>query len=175
MDFDSSCILYRMKRKKIHYVPGLISLIGLPILIFILSQNPDKAKNAVRIFLPSDEKDESGQMRKFSKYYLYKIVENKKIIQVELDNVPEERYLTGSRLKFITREIERLKFTNDNSFVLKIHLSDSSTLGEFVWMVNQTLVYQIKRWGFVDDTFYFFNSPPDTVKEELPVVKTLNL
>ena len=164
-----------MRRKNIHYVPGLISLIGLPVLIFIFTPSPAKPKNAVRIFLPSDVKGESGPMRIFSKYYLYKMVKNKKNIQVELDNLPEERYLTGPKLKFITREIERLKFANDNSFVLKIHLNDSSTVGEFVWMVNQTLIYQLKRWGFADNTFYFFNSLPDTMKEKIPAIKPLYL
>ncbi len=138
----------------------------MPVLLFIFSPSPAKPKNAVRIFLPADEKDETGLINKYSKYYLYKIVKNKKIVQVELDNLPEERYLTGPKLEFITREIERLKFTHDNSFVLKIHLSDSCTLGDFVWMVNQTLIYQLRRWSFADDTFYFFNSSPDTIKQE---------
>ena len=153
-----------MKRKKLYYIPGLISLVGLPILLFFMNPEDPEEKTCVKLFLPSDEKPSDGNI-KFSKYGVYDLVKKKKLTTIYLDDYtgfddPQELYLSNTKLSFIQREIERLEFTNDTSSALKIEFGDQATYGQFIWLMNQTMLYHVKRFAVVDNEFYLFANPP---------------
>src|SRR5579859_2067283 len=109
--------LSKMKRKKLFYVPGLISLLGIPIIVFCFSQAYKPSKlTSVKLFIPADRKCDD-QFISFSKGCFYKSIKDKKIIRVDLNepSALEQPYLFQHKLDFISREIERLQFTNDTS------------------------------------------------------------
>jgi len=153
-----------MKRKKLYYIPGLISLIGLPILLFFMNPEDPEEKTCVKLFLPSDEKPKDGNI-KFSKYGVYDLVKKKKLTTIYLDEYigfddSQELYLSNTKLSFIQREIERLEFTNDTSSVLKVEFDKQATYGQFIWLMNQTMLYHVRRFALVDNEFYLFANPP---------------
>jgi hypothetical protein len=72
MDSFPFGILYWMKRKKIYYLPGMISLIGLPLFVWIFLLPHHQAQywvysKPLRLFIPSDDKA-TGWVRNFFKY-----------------------------------------------------------------------------------------------------------
>ncbi len=160
-----------MTRKKLFYVPGLISLIWLPILLYVLVPEDKPLQTVLSLYLPSDKKPPKEALI-FSKYSVYEYIKHKKIIEISLSyeyniDVERENYDLESRLGTIHREIQRLQYTHDMNSVLKIRLDNSTTYDNFIWLVNQAIIYDYKRYALVDDCFYFLpNSPPRQNKYE---------
>jgi hypothetical protein len=154
-----------MKRRRIYYVPGLISIIGLPILMLFYRPKETVAPTYLKLFLPTDRKDDPGMIR-FSRGTVYKSLSGKKIITIDLDveTFCEEdsrtKYVFYQKLHFVSQEIERLEFTNDTSSVLKIQFGTNNTYGDFVWVLNELFLYKVKRYALVDNDFYVFADPP---------------
>jgi hypothetical protein len=115
--------LIKMKRKKIYYVPGAISLLGLPLLFLLFMPKEEVHPRYVKFMLPSDRKSDTKNIIRYSRDYFYKSIKNKKIIQIDLNKeyLPQEMYLFNAKLNFISREIEKLEFTNDTSAIIKIN------------------------------------------------------
>jgi hypothetical protein len=63
-------------------------------------------------------------------------------------------------MMFIEREIQRLQFTHDTATVLKIELASPSTYADFIAIMNLTVLYRIKRWVFMDNSFFLLANPP---------------
>jgi hypothetical protein len=151
-----------MRRKKIWYVPGLISILGLPVLLLIWGPDDPVHHNATRIFIPSDRQDSSKTMS-FNREGVARLLEKKKIITIDLDDLP-----SGTRSEFniyqrsglVLSELARLQFTHDTSEVLDVHLDEESTYGQFVWLINNAIVFHFKRFVYLDDDIYFFPNPP---------------
>ena len=70
-----------MKKKKIYYVPGLISLVGIFVLLLLIWPEDPREYTVLRHYLPSDDSLSAGG---FSKYSVYKVVGNKKVIKIGL-------------------------------------------------------------------------------------------
>ena len=155
-----------MQPKKIIYVPGLISLLGLPLLLLFFGPEDYKYKNSLRIFLPTDEMSPDSLQTKFSRFGVYQTLENKKLVQINLwdtDRHYNDRWGISTIKKiFIEREMQRLQFTNDTTIALKIEFASPNTYAEFIHVINLTIVYDIRRWAFVDNSFYLFPNPPPT-------------
>jgi hypothetical protein len=146
------------------YVPGLISLIGIPILLLIFPIHAKQNSYSFRFYLPTEEMDSVG----FSRYTIFRTIGNKKITSIDLsenESSPEmesteTKYFFNKRFNFINNEIERLAFTHDTSYVLKVTLGEENTLDDFVRLCNIAAIYRIKRYAYVDNDFYFFANPP---------------
>lgn len=154
-----------MRRRRLYYVPGLISIIGLPMLLLFYWPKETEAPTCLKVFLPTDRKNDPGMIR-FSTEMVYKSVKAKKIVTIDLDverlNKEENRtqYIFNQKLHFVSREIERLEFTNDTATVLKVKLGANNTYGDYVWVLNQLFLYKVKRYAFVDNDFYVYADPP---------------
>jgi hypothetical protein len=146
-------------RKKIYYLPGMISLIGLPFLAVFFFPKPAPKLNAIGIFLPYDGKSDDKFILAFSKEYFYKSISKRNLEQIDLfeNDSTLRNFLLRRKFDFISRELERISFTGDTTTVLKINLCDSNTLGDIVWLVYQTLMYNIRQWMIADNSFFFVN------------------
>jgi hypothetical protein len=154
-----------MKRRRLYYVPGLISIIGLPLLLFFYWPKETVAPTVLKIFLPTDRNEDPGMMR-FSKEVVYKSLKGKKITTIDLDverfyeGDNRTQYVFSRKQHFVSQEIERLEFTNDTSSILKVQFGANNTYGDYVWVLNQLFLYKVKRYAFVDNDFYIFADPP---------------
>jgi hypothetical protein len=160
-----------MQRRKIYYVPGLISLIGLP-LFFILFIPAVKPEMAIKLFLPYDRWcSDERYLLVFSKERFIRDIISKKIVEIDLgsNNIEENSKLGNDRKTLIYNEFTKFKASGDTNTVLKVRISKLNTYGEFVWLVNQTLVHKINRWMFEDGDFYFLNTIPDGIMPETEV------
>lgn len=163
MEITGSCVLLWMTKKITYYVPGVISLLGLPILLWIYTPHQEPRPRVLSMFFPYEGPDASRY--RFSKYSFLQEIKNKKLLCVDLNDPapPENRDLYARKLNFISQEIGRIQFLHDTSTVLKIKFGDSNTYGQFIWLVNEAKIYQVKRYTFFDAAFYMLaNRPIDT-------------
>jgi hypothetical protein len=177
MEYEYSCIIYNMRRKKLYYVPGLISLISLPILVFCLFPKGQKQLTVIRMLLPSDKISNDRYVIRYSRDYVLNSIKSKKIIEVNLNKYGpfHETDSLENKFKFISKQLDSLYMSNDTTTVIKVDLGDSSTYGQFVWLVNQTLIRQWKRWAYVDNCFYFLNNKLEPIKRDTSVIKEVYL
>jgi hypothetical protein len=142
-----------MKRRKLFYVPGMISLLVVPVL-FYFYQPVMKTSTLLRLVVPNDESS-PGQYR-FSRYAVKAALRGKKINTVYLSG---DRKLNAKKLDFIAYEALKLKFYHDTTQIIKVHFTDEETYGEFVQLVNIMHRDDHKRYAWVDDDFYIFGEP----------------
>src|ERR1700754_4161959 len=120
-----------MKRRRLYYIPGLISIVGLPMLLIFYWPKETVAPTCLKVFLPNDRKEDPG-MISFSTGMVYRSLKGKKIVTIDLDverfNEEDDRtkYVFYKKLHFVTQEIERSEFTSDTSSVLKVHLGGNN-------------------------------------------------
>jgi hypothetical protein len=152
-----------MTMKKIYYLPGIISLLGLPVLLFIWGPPDPPDQTVLKLNLPSEKRASKGMIA-FNNQYVYQMLSHKKITRVDLYNewsVRGEQFLNSQQFIFIKREIERLQFTHDTTAALNIQFASNSTYGDFVWAINLAVLYEVKRYALVGNNLYFFaNDPP---------------
>ena len=154
-----------MKRRRLYYAPGLISIIGLPILLFFYWPKATVAPTCLKVSLPTDRKDDPDVIR-FSTGMVYKSLKGKRIVTIDLDverlNEEDDRtqYVFYKKLHFVAQEIERLEFTKDTSTVLKVQLGANNTYGDYVWVLNQLFLHKVKRVAITDDNFYVYADFP---------------
>src|SRR5687768_14724537 len=102
-----------MQRRKLFYVPGLISLIGLPILLLLFGPEEEVRQTVVRLFIPyEDPKDEEAA--KFSKAMVYETIKGKNIISIHGQTYLDDEFDSfryNRKMSFIGSELERLQFT----------------------------------------------------------------
>jgi len=158
--------------KKVRYVPGLISLIGLPILLLLFGPEDPVQYTCLKLALPSNEIDITGEM--FTETYVYNKIKNYKITEIDLfDKVyygnSKDTYLSNKKLQFVQSEMERLQFLHDSTKILKVELGEDNSYGEFVWLINQAALYRFKQYVFIDDDLYFFANPAPVNYLKFPV------
>lgn len=151
-------------RRKLYYVPGLISAIFIPFLFFTKLKIP-KTFTAANYSVLSErkEKHNSFMYQMTGEYFMNKI-KRKKLIPFYLD---ENHELNKIKFKFIQREALRLKYTCDTNNVIAIHFSDSLQYGEFVYLLNMMIVDNHKRYAEWKNIFYIFGEEPPDPKREI--------
>ena len=158
-----------MKRNKIFYVPGLISILGLPILLAFWGPEDPVQTTAMRLFLPSDQKPPPGVVT-FNRYEFNRLLKTKKIVETELHDRPSilhPEYNAYRTSNFVLSELARLQFTHDTSEVLKVHFGEETIYGEFVWALDNATLFGYRRYVYLDDDLYYLpNPPPRPVKLE---------
>jgi hypothetical protein len=159
-----------MKRQKLYYVPGFISLLCLPVLLLLSFPEEPVRQTKISLVVPTDEKPRPG-INSFSKYGVFQEVKNKHIISVELEK--DVRYDKGlynyhAKRRLINHEIERLTYTHETTSVLKVNFGETATYGDLISILNQILICGVKRYALVDNSLYIFaNEPPPSSQPEV--------
>jgi hypothetical protein len=165
-----------MKSSRIYYRPGMISLIGLPLLVwmFLLPHHSEQSwiyPRPLRLFIPSDGKS-TRNIRIFSTYNFLSDIRGKKVLEINFNETwsPYCDSLSRSEKKdFIVRKVEDLQFLHDTTTVLKVDFGDKNTYGDFIWLLALAHKYMMKHYAFFGDAFYLLGNPrqvpiPDTQK-----------
>jgi hypothetical protein len=168
-----------MTKKKLWYVPGMISIIGLPVILLLLPVEDKHFQTCLRLFVPSDERPVDGNI-KFTKYFVYETIKKKKVERIRFGseyyefpmmNQYGDNTSTVKSVKqdFIRQEMLRMQLLHDTNTVLKIELGEESTYGDFVWIINQAVIFDFKRYAYTDNAVYLFSTPPPKQPEILLV------
>jgi hypothetical protein len=147
-----------MPGKKIFYVPGLISLLGIPILFYLYRPADKPVQTVIKLFLPFDSIPDD-RLLYFSKAYIYKCLENKRIETITFlePKLVETDYINLKRFQLIESEIAKLVFLQDSNFVVKIPFTNNTSFGDVVYILNLATLYQIRRYAIMDDAVYLFS------------------
>ena len=143
-----------MKRPKLFYTPGMISLLVVPVL-FYMYQPTVKRQTVLKLFVPSEDKP-SPYLR-FSRSVVLAGLKGKKINTVYYD---EDHSLNARRLEFIEQEALKLKFYNDTTQIIKVHFSNETTYNEFIQVLNIMYKNGHKRYTLLDNDIYDLGEPP---------------
>lgn len=163
-----------MQHKKIKYVPGLISLVGLPLLLLVMGPGEPHTKYVVRFFLPGDKPDSPGSIS-FTAANVYQLAAKKKVNTIEFREYDHSddlsKYQHASKLDFVQKEIQRMTALYDSSTVLKIEMGEWFSYGELVWILNQLYLQGVKRYALVNYTLFIFSNelrqPPNPEQENI--------
>jgi hypothetical protein len=169
----SSCKML-MKRTKIFYVPGMISLVVLP-LVFICWTNSwmPKEEFATRIYLAKDDPDyKKGDL--FSQFSGQGIMESiKSFEKTEIYLSVDDSILLPQQFDLIFHELQRLSFTNRANEVLIVHMNNETTFAQFVELHNMANIVRMKRWAYWNDAWYFIGSFPEEPNYNKAYVKPI--
>ena len=150
-----------MKKKKLHYLPGIISILCLPVLLFFRGPADPVHQNCIWLNLPSNTADTTG-IERFTTAAVYETIKNKKIIALDVNDLTwneQSEYVFNQKFKFIAHEIESLQFTNDTASVLKISFGTENNFKSFVWVLNQAMVYDLRHYTLIGNDLYLFPNP----------------
>ncbi|CAN5386768.1 hypothetical protein BH10BAC2_BH10BAC2_44320 [soil metagenome] len=160
--------------KKVRYVPGLISLIGLAILLILFGPEDRVQQTVIKLNLPTDDIKQSDSI--FTKGNVLQSIKNTKLTTIYLwdkqdyyNDPNRETFFNNEKLLLIQDKLKEMSFTRDSTMALKVELSEDDTYGEFVWLLNQTIIYDVKRYGYFDDAFYFIANDPPIDPAKFPV------
>lgn len=147
-----------MPRKKLWYVPGLYSLLGLPILLLLMGPEDVQEKVALRLFLADDRRHHDDKVRFTSAMVLEK-ASKLKPTTVDFwykgsDDLSTYRHI--SKFEIIEREMQLLANVHDTTRCLKIEMGEGISYGEFVSILNAAIINNIRRYAIVGSTMYIF-------------------
>lgn len=164
-------IITCMKRKKkLFYIPGMISLIGLPILVYFFIPSA-KPSTVIKIYLLRDRIYE--QSANFSiitmENSFYGPTARKRKIEFDIrpDSTGRNNEMINFEFNLISNEIGIIKKFNDTNTIIKVTFGKLNTYGDIIWLLNQTMLHQCNRWGLLDGTFYIMNFKSDTSRKDI--------
>ncbi len=161
---------FMLKKIKLLYSPGLISIFGLLFFImFLFKKLLPKPASFITYFSPKDTKPHDWSIT-FSKYTILDEVKRKRKIQITLD---ADKLTNQKKLSLIRYEAQKLKYTNDTSAVILITLKNDITYGEFITLLDLCQMDDHSRFAAFDDKFVIFGAtlPPVNIQKlELPYI-----
>jgi len=111
--------------------------------------------------LATTQKD-TPDIPRFTEEGFFKLTKHKKKVSIDV-NIDQgsdiSEYAHDRKLQFVTQEMERMQFTGDTSMVLEVCLGEHNTYGDFVRMIERAKLYDVRRYAYIDDCFYFIPDP----------------
>lgn len=143
------------RTRRLLYTPYIISLIGLIITLphFYKSHTPIK-EYYLPLFMPNEN---NSSYYDFSKFRLEKDISRKKKLEFHLD---DNRTTNKRKMEMIRYEALKLKYTEDNSTIVLINLSDNITYGDFISILDMCVADEHQRYASWDNKFVIFGELP---------------
>lgn len=137
----------REKRKRIFYVPGIISLVFIPLLCLYYFYKVDafKVYSYLEFFVPNKEEIEKYKVEDLRKYSVFKFEDTK---------LKEEQKL--KELSFFVHDLVR-KYDTING--AKIHFGSKTDYDTFVSVVSIMSEENVPTWVLSEDNIYVVASP----------------
>ena len=152
---------------KLLYVPGLISLIGLLLMLpSFYKRNIPVKEYCITMFMPKDCNRDKNWTFDYTTCYIEKEIKRKKQIKFTLDNNEKDN---KRKMEMIRYESLKLKYTTDTSKVVLVDLTDSITYGNFMSILDMCVEDGHKRYASWDNKFVIFGEWP-LKKKELPEI-----
>ncbi|WP_417939812.1 hypothetical protein [Flavobacterium sp. RS13.1] len=134
----------REKRKKIFYVPGMISLVLIPLIsvIYFFKTDSFKVDSCLAISVSTKKEFENYKIESLRKYKTFKF---------KKDNFKELK-----ELRFFVRDVLK-KYDTING--AKIHFDSTSDYNAFISVINIIVEEEAVLWAYYKDDIYVLASP----------------
>jgi hypothetical protein len=151
--------MYKAKRKKIYYIPGIISLVLVPLLFIHFADKVIKAKSltVIRVFLadtdlfkkyPEGFKGYKGTYPPKRNYTEIFFTGNEKSNKIKLD--------------FAQIKIREILSANDSTSGVHFHFTDKSPFGTFIKSLDILNIEDAHTYMTLDKDLWVYYFPPDT-------------
>jgi hypothetical protein len=155
-----------MPLRKLRYVPGLVSLIGLPILFFIYPVEDPPVHQTVLAFRIPAYTGNPGSVA--TDKVMLEWIKRKKLTRIYLLDMQADSEIKSfqqrEKFKLINEELRKMAFNGDTSVALQIEFGFDNSYGEWVAIQNLCLTYGILRYQFIGDSYYIAaNLPAETI------------
>jgi hypothetical protein len=137
------------------------------LIYFLLNKYEDRSYNQyyrITYFVPKENKAKYSEVSYFNAPNILEENAKKKFIPISLTGNHDE---DEKRFEFIQWKARELKYTNDTSHILKVHLPESLKYGQFIRLLNLMLQDQHKRYFEHNNNFYIFGEPSGTEIESV--------
>ena len=172
MKWDLSLLGMRRTGKLPLYVPGLISLIGLLIMLpSFYKRNMPVKEYCITMFMPKDCNGDKDWILQYAKCNIEKEIKRKKQIKFTLDNNEKDN---KTKMEMIQYESLKLKYTADTSTVVLVELTDSITYGNFISIVDMCIEDGHKHYASWDNKFVIFGELPQKQVEKSNSIGSLH-
>lgn len=143
------------KRKKLYYIPGIISLLGIWIFYFCFEKRfTIKNEGCLSFFVP---RDNSSNPYEFSVNTVLRIISKKKQIRIVLN---EDRETNQRKIDIIRYEARKLKYTQDTTAVIVVTLTSETTYAEFAQLIDMCYADKHRRFTLAKRLFIIFGEYP---------------
>ncbi|UUF14625.1 MULTISPECIES: hypothetical protein [Flavobacterium] len=151
-------IAKREKRKKIFYVPGMISLVLIPLFCFYHFYKVDafKVYGAIDLSLPNKGDFEKYKVETLRKYKVYKFSGNEFEDKKKLNE-----------MRFYLRKLRKEKDTING---IKLQYNSKTNYDTFIRTLDILTIEKAPAWGIFDDDIYVIansNTPKKTKKDTI--------
>ena len=144
-------LLLRIKRAKIYYIPGLISLVFLPCTFYVLNYGTP-IEGVISYTVPLNAQNaKAGNLIIFSGEWLMHSIEKKKIISFSLDSNYEMNNINFYMIRITGLY---LKKKDDACCVIKVHLGKNMAYREFIKLLNYMIIDDHGRYAEWKNNFY---------------------
>jgi len=155
------------KTKKLFYLPGIISLIGIWSFYFYFKERfIQKKETYLTLAIPKD----GNKYGLLSVGSIIKQIVTKKQIKIELNDDVETNQ---KKMELVKYEARKLKFTKDTMTVINISLTNETTYGDIVKLLDLCYIDKHKRFVLMKKSFLIFGEYPklqkDTIKQ-IPLI-----
>lgn len=135
----------------------MLSLIFLPLLFMVMV--PTKKQETVLMLSLVSDRPSTSNITFYNTAYLLEKTLGKHIITIDLD---DNVTLNARKMLYIEQEAMRINYSYDTSSIIKVSLSENTTYGEFVALVDMMYKNAFKRFSFIGNDFYIFGDTPPT-------------
>jgi hypothetical protein len=147
------------RTKRLYYAPGLISLIGLFVVLpYFYRQKATVKLGVLPLVVPMDC-HRGRESNNYSKCLFENELKSKKLVTITIN---ENKNLNKQKLDIIRHEALRLKYFENTTTVILITLSDSINYGDFVAIVDMCEYDGHRRYASWDNKFVIFGEWPKT-------------
>lgn len=141
-----------IKRAKLFYIPGIISLIGVSS-VFYFFKPAYQQQYALNFVLPTDKPDNELLLR-FSSTYVYAEAKRRQQLFVDLNTDTNQ---TARKFDFIEQEILRLASSYaEKPSVLIVNLNNETRFADFTQLINLPQKLGLRQYAYAGNSFYFF-------------------
>lgn len=144
------------KGKKLYYIPGIISLIGIWVFYFSFQKRftSKKHEGYLSFYVPNDD---SSNPYRFSTNAIMRTISKKKQIRIVLN---EDRKTNQKKIDFIRYEARRLKYTQDTTAVIVITLTNETSYAELVQLIDMCHEDKHRQFTLAKRLFIIFGEYP---------------
>ena len=155
--------------RKLYYAPGIISLIGIWVFYFCFQNRfRYKPETCLNLVVPK----ENNKNCQFSTGYVLRLIRSKKQITIELNG---DKETNQKKIEFIKYEARKLKYTRDTTTLINITLTNETTYGEFIQLLNLCYADNHKRFALLKKSLIIFGEYPTVVKNTTKEIQPIYL
>jgi len=142
------------KMRKIYYVPGMITALGL---LFMIPHFYNKIIPPVQVLLSVNEPRDEGFEQSYTILSVLKFIRNKKKLNITLDG---DRKKNAKKIELIRYETRKLLYTADKTNIILITFTKDMVYEDFVVAYNVCIAEKVVLFSVWPDHLAIFGNPP---------------